>query len=148
VLRRVIASALRLNLLMALALTLPVALFGKALLRFWIGAAFASATGPTLVLLAVGFGLLTMNVTAHYTMLALGQIRYLTYVNLAVGVATILLVSVLTRHWGMSGAAAARLLYGPFTWVMYLKIHSLLPEKGSSPAQLVPELIMAGEKEG
>ena len=147
-LRRVIASALWLNLVLALALTLPVALFGKALLRFWIGAAFVSATGPTLVLLAVGFGLLAMNVTAHYTMLALGQIRYLTYVNLAVGAATILLVSVLTRHWGMSGAAAARLLYGPFTWVMYLKIRSLLPESGPSPAQLVPELIMAGEEEG
>ena len=148
VLRRVIGSALRLNLLMAIALTLPVALFGKPLLKLWMGAAFASATGPTLELLAVAFGLLAMNVTAHYTMLALGQIRYLTYLNLAVGAATFLLMSVLAHHWGMLGAAVARLLYGPFTWVMYLKIRSLLLGCGPSPAQLVPQLIMAGEDEG
>jgi O-antigen/teichoic acid export membrane protein len=147
-LRRAIVAALRLNLLIAVTLTVPVALFGKSILRLWMGAAFTTATGSTLSLLAIAFGLLAMNVTAHYSMLALGQIRYLTCLNLVAGAATILVLSILVRHEAISGAAAARLLYGPFTWVMYLKIHSLLSEGSPCPAQLVPELIVAGEEEG
>ena len=147
-LRRAIVAALRLNLLIAVTLTVPVALFGKSILRLWMGAAFTTATGSTLSLLAIAFGLLAMNVTAHYSMLALGQIRYLTCLNLVAGAATILVLSILVRHEAISGAAAARLLYGPLTWVMYLKIHSLLSEDSPCPVQRLPELIVAGEEEG
>lgn len=147
-LRRAILSAFRLNLLIAVTLTVPVAVFGKFILRLWMGAAFSAATGSTLSLLAIAFGLLAMNVTAHYSMLALGQIRYLTGVNLVAGAATILVLSILVRYEAVSGAAAARLLYGPLTWVMYLKIHRLLSEDSPSSAQLLPELIVAGEEKG
>jgi O-antigen/teichoic acid export membrane protein len=147
-LRRVVGLAFRLNLLLVIALLLPVALFARPILELWMGAEFAHAAGTTLSVLAVAFALLAVNITAHYTMLALGQIRYLTYLNLSAGIATALLMLVLVSHWGITGAAAARILYGPVTWVLYLKVRNALSDGSARPAHTAPELAVAVEDVG
>jgi hypothetical protein len=55
---------------------------------------------------------------------------------------------VLVSHWGITGAAAARLLYGPVTWVLYLKVRNALSDGSAGPAHAAPELAVAVEDVG
>jgi len=124
--RRSVFSALALNLLTALILTAGLILFGPRLLALWMGPAFASQSSAMLSLLAVGYGLLALNVTAHYSLLAMGRVRLITALNVAGGIAMLLAMAALVHSRGVQGAALARLCYGPITCLLYLPLFRLL----------------------
>jgi O-antigen/teichoic acid export membrane protein len=127
-LQLLISTAFWLNAVLVLSLSLPVILLSKPLLALWMGPAFAHHTWLILTLLAISFGLLGLNVTGHYTLLALGEAQYVTCLNLVAGVITLIAIGALIPRFGLVGAAAGRLFYGPITWVMYLKIRRLMPD--------------------
>ncbi len=126
-LQPLVSTAFWLNAVLVLALSLPVILLSRPLLELWMGPAFAHHTWLVLALLAVSFGLLGLNVTGHYTLLAFGEVQYLTCLNLLAGAITLIAIGALIPRFGLAGAAAGRLFYGPITWVMYLKVRRLMP---------------------
>jgi O-antigen/teichoic acid export membrane protein len=125
-LRRVVLSAFHLNAVAAAVLCIPLVFFSKTILRLWMGAPFASQAWPLLSIIAVGFGLLALNVTGHYTLLALAQVRLVAMLNLAGGAAMLLVMFLLIPRFGLTGAAIGRLVYGPITLLMYGRLRALL----------------------
>ena len=126
--RHLVRWAILANIAFVLMVCIPLAVFGKTILRVWMGAAFANDARVIFPILALGFGALAMNVVPYYALLALGHVRLITILNLVGGVATIVVAGLLIPVIGLPGAAVARLLYGPITWISYLKLRQSLAQ--------------------
>jgi O-antigen/teichoic acid export membrane protein len=132
-LRQTVKHAFLINVVLVALLCLPMAVLSKAILTLWIGAPFAATVWPILSVTAIGFGLVGMNVTAHYTLMAVGAIRYVTFLNVAAGLIMTAAMIILTSHFGLIGAAVGRLAYGPVTWLAYWKVRILLKPASEAP---------------
>jgi O-antigen/teichoic acid export membrane protein len=139
-LRALVLSIFRLNVAAALVLCIPLALFSKLILQLWMGAVFAQQAWPILSIVAVGFGLLAVNVTGHYALLALGQVRLVSILNLAGGAAMLLAMVLLAPRFGLEGAAIGRLFYGPITLLMYWRLRAVLSAEPVRPSVLLTPL--------
>jgi O-antigen/teichoic acid export membrane protein len=137
-LRPVVLSIFRMNVAVAVALCLPLALFSKLILRLWMGVAFAQQTWTAFSIVAVSFGFLALNVTAHYALLALGQVKLVATLNLVGGVTMLLAMILLAPQFKLAGAAVGRLLYGPITLLMYWRLHSMLSPRRRAPVEVCP----------
>jgi O-antigen/teichoic acid export membrane protein len=115
-----------LNVTAATVMCVPLVFFSRLILRLWMGAAFAAQTWMVLSLIALSFGFLSLNVTAHYALLALTQVRLVALLNLAGGAAMLIAMFLLAPRFGLVGAATGRLLYGPITLLMYRRLYRLL----------------------
>jgi O-antigen/teichoic acid export membrane protein len=87
---------------------------------------------------------MSLNVTAHYALLALGEVRLVSWVNVLAALVMLLAMAVLAPRWGIQGAATARLLYGPVTFILYFYLYKIFvhAEPAESPvfaAHAVPE---------
>jgi O-antigen/teichoic acid export membrane protein len=118
-LKPVIAAAFKTNLALVALFALPIIALSRPLLTLWMGKDFARQGAPVLAILALGYALLALNVTAHYTLLAFGMVRQVTAFSLSAGAVMLFAMYLLTPSFGLIGAACARLLYGPITWGMY-----------------------------
>jgi O-antigen/teichoic acid export membrane protein len=121
--RRKVALAIAVNVALVIALSLPVIFFGRYVLTMWIGAVFGQQSPLMFPLIVCGFALLGINVTAHYVLLAIGQVRIVTYLNLLAGVVMLFVMAMLIPKHGLQGAALARLAYGPITWLAYFYVY-------------------------
>ena len=110
-----------LNVVFAAVLAAPLILFGRPILTLWMGSDFASHAHALLAILAVAYGLLSINVVPHYTLLGLGQVRFVSIANLAGGVLSLIGVAALLPIIGLTGAGVGRLLYGPAITVNYVR---------------------------
>jgi O-antigen/teichoic acid export membrane protein len=124
--RQKVISAIKVNAMLVGALSLPVIVFGRHLLSIWLGPAFEREQPQILPIIACGFALLGMNVTAHYVLLAVGQIRVVTYLNLLAGTVMLLLMTVVVSKYGLKGAAWARFAYGPITCLAYFQLYRVI----------------------
>lgn len=145
-LKTVVRSIFWLNVVLAVALCVPLVLLSKLLLRLWIGAAFAQQSWMVLSIIATGFSLLALNVTGHYALLALGQVRLVAMLNLAGGAAMLAGMVIFAPRFGLPGAAIGRLLYGLITLVMYLRLRSILSPREPSPVEVSPPFAMVGQE--
>ena len=84
-----------------------------------------------------------MNVTAHYALLALGRVRLITYLNLAAGAATLLVMLLLTPRFGVVGTACARFITGPVTCILYLPLYRRM--SGNSTERSEPSTLVVLE---
>jgi O-antigen/teichoic acid export membrane protein len=144
-LRRPVYSAMAVNAVLAGGFTAGLMLFGPRLLGLWMGPAFAAHADGLLVFLAVGFGLLALNVTGHYAMLALGKVRLVTALNVAGGVAMLGAMAIWLPGHGVTGAAWARVCYGPVTCLIYVP---LLLSLCNAPAPALSVRIETAAQEG
>jgi len=110
-----------LNVIFAAVLAVPLILWGRTILTLWMGAEFASHAYVLLAILAVAYALLSINVVPHYTLLGLGQVRFVSIANLAGGVLSLIGVAALLPIIGLTGAGVGRLLYGPAITVNYVR---------------------------
>lgn len=145
-LRTVVRSIFWLNMVSAVVLCVPLLLFSKLLLRLWIGATFAQQSWAVLSIIAAGFGLLALNITGHYALLALGQVRLVSLLNLAGGTAMLVAMMVLAPRFGLVGVAVGRLLYGPVTLLMYWRLRAMLSSGLTPDSGMVAPLVI-GELE-
>jgi O-antigen/teichoic acid export membrane protein len=122
-------------------------LFGKPLLRAWMGPAVALQAGTVLSIVAVSFGLLGLNITGHYALLALGQVRLVSILNLAGGTAMLAVMMLLVPRYGLVGAAIGRLIYGPITLLMYWRLRLLILSRDTRPQSSVPRPVSFLEPE-
>ena len=120
--RRSIGLAIKVNIGLSALLTAVVLTFGRRFLDLWMGHAFAAQSSALLPVLAVGFGVLSLNVAGHYTLLALGRVRLVAALNLAGGFTMLFAIAMLVPRIGQAGAAWSRLLYGSVTCLAYLPI--------------------------
>lgn len=138
-LRHIVGMAFETNLTLAALLGLPIIVFSRPILSLWMGPDFAREAWPILSILGGAFALFALNVTAHYTMLAIGQVRLVTVLNLIAGASMLLLMLFLTPKFGVVGTASARLLCGPITCLLYLRLHTTMrvtPAQNGEPHTL------------
>ncbi|MCU1250210.1 MAG: polysaccharide biosynthesis protein [Edaphobacter sp.] len=135
--RRKVTMAFIINAALVIALALPLIIFEGRILTDWIGSAFGQEALRIFPTIVCGFALLGMNITAHYALLAIGQIRTVTCLNLLAGIAMLLTMALLIPRYGLQGAALARLVYGPITWLTYLYLYRFIwrGESGGSLPQ-------------
>lgn len=125
--RRKIAMALKVNVTLVCALSLPLIIFGSHVLTKWIGTtAFGQQPLFMFPIIVCSFALLGMNVTAHYALLAAGHVRVVTYLNLSAGTVMLLVMVTLIPEYGLLGAALARLVYGPITCLAYFHLYRII----------------------
>jgi O-antigen/teichoic acid export membrane protein len=144
-LRRPVYAAMAINAVLATVFAAGLMLIGPKLLRLWMGGSFADHADGLLVVLAAGFGLLALNVTGHYAMLALGKVRLVTAFNVAGGVAMLTAMAVWIPSHGVNGAAWARLCYGPLTCLLYVPLLRCLL---NAPAAKLPVSLENAMQEG
>jgi len=120
--RRVFHLALLSSIGLSLALAAPLVLFGKPLLGLWMGAEFAKQAYVVLAILAVAHMILAINIVPHYTLLAFGNVRFVSTVNVVGGILSLGVVALLVPPLGLVGAAIGRLFYAPALAFNFLKI--------------------------
>jgi O-antigen/teichoic acid export membrane protein len=136
--RRVFRFALLSSVGFSLALALPLILLGKPLLTLWMGAQFAQQGYVILGILAVAYVLLAVNVVPHYTLLALGSVRFVSIVNIVGGILSLGAAAILIPRLGLTGAALGRLLYGPAVALNFFKVGTTLSRTESPGEHPVP----------
>jgi O-antigen/teichoic acid export membrane protein len=124
--RRKVAIALKSNVALVGALSLPLIVFGSRLLTVWIGPAFSQHAPLIFPTIVYSYALLGMNVTAHYALLAVGQVKVVTYLNLLAGTVMLFTMAILIPSHGLQGAALARLVYGPITCLAYFSLYKII----------------------
>lgn len=125
-LKKTILFAFSINLLLISVETAAALLFGHPILRMWVGDEISRSASAVLAPIIWSFALLGLSVTGYYTMLALGHVRSVTWLNLAGGAAMLLTMALLLPHMGMRGIALARLVYGLSALLLYLPLIRLL----------------------
>jgi O-antigen/teichoic acid export membrane protein len=128
-LRRTVLLAFGANFLLVAFCTAMLLVLGTRLLTLWGGVAIARAGGSVLPLLVWSTAAQALSVTGTYTMLALGRVRLVTFLNLAGGAAMLLAARWLLPKYGMHGMAMARLFCGPFTLLVYIPLAAMLFRK-------------------
>lgn len=144
IIRKEVFAGARTNLAASIALTVMAIALGSPLFALWFGHVFAAQASSILWILALGFGFLSLNVTAHYVLLAVGDVRHVAFLNLLGAAATVLLIWRFTRHFGLLGAACARLAYGPITWLMYVSLWRKLGAQTAQSPLLEPKPLLEG----
>jgi O-antigen/teichoic acid export membrane protein len=135
--RRVFRLALLSSIALSLTLAAPLILLGKPLLTIWMGVAFARQASLILGILAIAYAILAINVVPHYTLLALGNVRFVSTVNVVAGVVSLCAAVLLIPSFGLAGAAFSRLLYGCVTGLLFVKArNNLLPASATCEATL------------
>jgi O-antigen/teichoic acid export membrane protein len=131
VLKKTIFIAFTVNLFVVSVETAAALLLGRSVLRMWVGEEIAQSASVVLAPIVWSFALLGLNVTGYYTMLALGHVRVVTGLNLAGGIAMLLMMALLLPRMGINGIAIARLFYGLSALFIYLPLIRLFRDKGA-----------------
>jgi len=115
---------------------------------FWLNVGLAVVLQSWLVLsvIAAGFGLLALNITGHYALLALGQVRLVSMLNLAGGSVMLVAMIVLAPRFGLVGVAVGRLLYAPVTLLMYWRLRGILAPGKQALVEVLPPFAMVGQE--
>lgn len=125
-LKRAVLIAFTINLLLVAAETAMALLYGRTVLRIWVGEEIAQSASVVLAPIIWSFALLGLNVTGYYTMLAFGYVRVVTWLNLTGGAAMLLMMALLLPRMGIHGIALARLFYGLNALLIYFPLLRLL----------------------
>jgi len=107
-------------------------LFGQRLLQAWAGPAIAQTAAPFFPLVILGSALLGLSVTGTYALLALGNVRFVAWLNISVGFAMLVLMVWLLPYRGIQGLATSRLLYGLFSLLLYIPLLQKLAGRRTS----------------
>jgi O-antigen/teichoic acid export membrane protein len=124
--RRKITMAFGINAGLIAGIAVPLVVVGSHIISAWIGPAFARQPPLIFPTIVCSFAFLGMNVTAHYALLAVGQVKIVTYLNLSAGMVMLLGMAILIPRYELQGAASARLLYGPITCLAYLYLYKFI----------------------
>lgn len=135
--RRVFRLALLTSVGLSLSLATPLVLFGKPFLTLWMGAQFAKQAYVVLAVLAVAHLILAVNIVPHYTLLALGSVRFVSIVNVLGGIASLGAVALFIPPFGLIGAAFGRLLYGAVTALDLFRVKTILARAVSRQGEVV-----------
>jgi O-antigen/teichoic acid export membrane protein len=102
---------------------LPVAVLmaSPQLLNVWLGTQFSVENIELELLLVFAYGILAFNVPAHYFLMGLGRVKFLSLVNLTAGLASVLL-SLALVPLGLLWFSAAKILFGLLILVNFVEL--------------------------
>src|SRR5262249_27439500 len=120
--RRQILLTLAANVLLIAIGAGALLVWGELLLTKWVGPSMAQAGTSVLPLLVWSTAAQGLSIPGAYTLLALGQVRWVTFLSLGGGVAMLIAAPFLLRRYGIEGMAIARLLYGPCMLLVYVPL--------------------------
>jgi O-antigen/teichoic acid export membrane protein len=133
--RKTVLSAFLINLLVVSIGSAILLFFGHQILFVWVGKIIAQNAAQIMPRIVWGFFLLGLNVTGSYALLALGQVRMVTFINIAAGATMLILMVFLLPQSGVQGLAVARICYGAMTLLLYLPlIRRLYAKPNVSPS--------------
>jgi O-antigen/teichoic acid export membrane protein len=136
-LRQKFAAAFAANIALVAILAFPVIFGSHYILSYWLGPNFAAHASLTLSITACGFALLGLNVTGFYMLMAMGRIKLLIFAN-TVGAAVMLVaITLLAPRFGIAGAAAGRLLFGPIVCIIYIPLRNALRIAQDAPGHAI-----------
>ena len=110
------------NVVFALLLALPLWSFSKEILSLWIGSEIAGSSSKLLFWMTLVYFLLSLSVAPYYLLLAQGQARFVSIVNLSGGVVTTIAALVLIPVFGLIGGVLARSFYLPILSLTFLRL--------------------------
>jgi O-antigen/teichoic acid export membrane protein len=110
-LTRVLSVCTWVNIGLVVLLSAPLIFFGREILSIWMGTSFAEQGAVVLTWLAIAYAALGASVASHYILLALGQARFVAFVNILGGTFSIACIVLLIPRYGLLGAALGRLFY-------------------------------------
>lgn len=110
-----------------LCVLLPIALFilSPVLLTLWLGEAFYIENIELVRILIVAFALLAFSVPAHFFLMGLGKVKFLSLSSLFGGMVTVL-ASLALSQLGVVWFAASKLLFGSVLLINLLKLRKML----------------------
>jgi O-antigen/teichoic acid export membrane protein len=112
------------------ALTLSILLlFGKRILRHWVGPSVADAAAAVLPAAVWGSALSALSVTGSYALLAMGRPKAVAILNVVGGLIMTGALPVLIPRFGLAGVAYSRLLPGCAALLVYLPLISLIAKQ-------------------
>jgi O-antigen/teichoic acid export membrane protein len=103
--RKVILMGTKLCLLVVLPVALTYILLGKTFIGLWMGPSYVEVAGPVLVVSAIGRIIWLAHSGTGNVLLGIGKHKVITSVNIATGVASIALSTLLVREFGVLGVA-------------------------------------------
>jgi len=136
-LRQKFAAAFAANIALVAILAFPVIFGSRYILSYWLDPNFAAHASLTLSITACGFALLGLNVTGFYMLMALGRIKLLVFVNTAGAAVMLVAITLLAPRFGIAGAAAGRLLFGPIVCIIYIPLRNALRIAQDAPGQAI-----------
>lgn len=130
-LRRAITAAFAANFtFVALALAFLL-LFGRFILRYWVGTSIADAAASVLPAAALGSALSALSVTGCYALLATGRPKSVAILNVAGGLAMAVGLALLIPRFGLAGVAYSRLLPGFIVLLVYIPLTDWLAKQST-----------------
>jgi O-antigen/teichoic acid export membrane protein len=108
-LQTVLLEGTRLSLATVAPIAVVLIVLGEPLVRGWVGPAMLGAV-PVIQILAFAVALRVANATGTTLLKGSGQVRYLAMVNLATGLANVVLSALLVTRYGLVGVAIGTLV--------------------------------------
>ena len=121
--------------------------FGGRLIRIWAPSVALHMPPSVLPVAVLASALVGLSVTGTYAMLAIGRAGAVVWMTLASGAAMLCSVGWLWRHFGVTGVAASRVLFGLVSLGIYIHVARLL-NKRAALSQSLALLHVAAAKEG
>lgn len=118
-LQQIVLQGTRLSLMMVLPISAVLVLLAEPLVRAWVGPSMLGAV-PVIQILAVVVAIRVGNASGTILLKAAGQIKRLAIVNIATGVANIVLSALLIRRFGLPGVATGTLIPVAFSAIFIL----------------------------
>jgi O-antigen/teichoic acid export membrane protein len=108
-------------------LTFPIVaillLFGKHIIRIWVGARYIPNSYPVLVVMILGFGMMLMQAASTRVLFGLGKHRTMARVVMIEGIANLILSIALVRPLGIVGDALGTAIPMAFTYLVFMPRH-------------------------
>ena len=137
-LRRSIAVALAVNFTFVAVALAMLLLFGRFILRHWVGTTMANAAAGILPAAAWGSALSALAVTGCYTLLAIGRPKAVAILKLSGGLAMAGALFVSVPRFGLAGVAYSRLLPGCAALLVYVPLARRLTRRNMNTNPVKP----------
>lgn len=103
--------------------SLLLIMFPEAIFGLWLGKELPPDAMAALRPMVLAFFLLCLNVPPYYTLLGMGQVRYVAIVNLIAGIASMITLALLLRSGGLYIAAVSKLVYATILLVQFYRVN-------------------------
>ena len=118
-LQQIVLHGTRLSLMMVLPIAATLVLLAEPLVRAWVGPSMLGAV-PIIQILAIVVAIRVGNSCGNILLKGAGEIRRLALVNIATGVANIVLSALLIHRYGLAGVAIGTLIPVAFSAIFVL----------------------------
>lgn len=110
----------------AFLVTAVLLVFTPEIFTLWLGKTLPAEVMVVMLPLCLAFFVLCLNVPPHFTLLGMGQVRYLAILNMIAGIASLLVLLLLLEKHGLYAAAISKGVYGVILLFQFLFVNRQL----------------------